>query len=122
MGALGNFTKKNMRFAILFSACANIFANYYCYDIPQALQTPLTNPNKMNLSDSSYNLLYSTYSIPNIILPFFYGIFIDKMGSSNGVILSSFTILISQIIFFCWKCFGNILDYDYWKSYFWYWC
>lgn len=31
-------------------------------------------------SSNKYNMLYSFYSYPNIILPFFGGIFVDKLG------------------------------------------
>jgi len=44
----------------------------------------------MNLTDVEVNLLYSVYSLPNIILPFFGGYFIDKIGKrySLGLRLS----------------------------------
>jgi len=31
-------------------------------------------------SDSKYNLLYSVYSYPNLILPLFGGLMVDKLG------------------------------------------
>lgn len=34
----------------------------------------------MNLNNLEFNMLYSIYSLPNIVLPFFGGILIDKMG------------------------------------------
>jgi len=33
-----------------------------------------------NGSESKYNLLYSVYSYPNLILPLFGGLMIDKLG------------------------------------------
>eukprot|EP00345_Euplotes_harpa_P016625 CAMPEP_0168355956 /NCGR_PEP_ID=MMETSP0213-20121227/24874_1 /TAXON_ID=151035 /ORGANISM="Euplotes harpa, Strain FSP1.4" /LENGTH=149 /DNA_ID=CAMNT_0008368295 /DNA_START=281 /DNA_END=726 /DNA_ORIENTATION=- len=36
-------------------------------------------------SSFKYNMLYAMYSYPNIILPFFTGVFIDKIGLSTAL-------------------------------------
>jgi hypothetical protein len=40
-------------------------------------------------SESKYNLLYSVYSYPNIILPLFGGLLIDKLGIGISIIVFS---------------------------------
>ena len=41
----------------------------YSFDNPAALKTSLEE--YVGLTETQYNLLYTVYSIPNIILPFF---------------------------------------------------
>ena len=41
-------------------------------------------------------MLYSIYSLPNIILPFFGGIFIDRIGVRISIILFSSILLLGQ--------------------------
>lgn len=43
-------------------------------------------------------MLYTVYSLPNIILPFFGGVLIDKIGPRKAILLFSTIILIGQII------------------------
>jgi len=45
-----------------------------------------------------FNLLYSVYSIPNIILPFFAGTIVDYLGSAQCMILFSVFTFLGQII------------------------
>lgn len=45
-----------------------------------------------------FNLLYSVYSTPNIILPFFAGTVVDHLGPSQCMILFSFFTLLGQMI------------------------
>lgn len=46
----------------------------------------------MNLSTTEFNLLYSVYSFPNIVLPLIGGFILDKIGSRKGVFI--FTIIL----------------------------
>ena len=61
-----------LRWLILFLCCIMMMANYYTYDIPAALKTPLDDYMK-NPADfeTLFSLLYTVYSIPNVILPLF---------------------------------------------------
>lgn len=45
------------------------------------------------------NMLYTLYSIPNILLPFFGGVFVDRFGARVMLLAFSGTILLGQIIF-----------------------
>jgi MFS family permease len=44
-------------------------------------------------------LLYSVYSLPNIILPFYGGYFVDKLGVRVGILVFTLVIAIGQAIF-----------------------
>lgn len=41
-----------------------------------------------------YSWLYSIYSFPNIIIPFFGGYFVDRIGVRKGIIIFSCFLLI----------------------------
>eukprot|EP01084_Bolivina_argentea_P190389 327198_1 len=71
-------SKSCFRWVVLFLSCWSLFGNYYCYDNPTALATQMQS--EYDLSDTQYNLLYSVYSIPNIILPLLGGALGDKIG------------------------------------------
>ncbi len=72
------FRETNWRWFMLVLACFMAFGSYFCYDNPQALNTSIKR--KYSIGSSEYGLLYTVYSIPNIVLPFFGGIFIDRIG------------------------------------------
>lgn len=74
-----------LRWLVLSLACLAAFGNYYCFDNPTALAEPLKA--RLNLSNLEYNLLYSLYSFPNMVLPLFGGVFIDRIGVNTGLIL-----------------------------------
>ena len=91
--------QSTLRWAILFLSCVMMIANYYCYDNPAALQSQMSN--YMPSSDFSlrFNLLYSLYSLPNTVLPFFGGFFIDKLGIRVCLLAFAGLITAGQIIF-----------------------
>lgn len=53
----------------------------------------------MGMNDMQYQLLYSIYSFPNIILPLFGGYFIDKLGKRTGIVIFACVVAIGQFIF-----------------------
>src|SRR3990167_4637376 len=63
---------------ILIGACFITFGSYYCYDIVGALSTTLINP-FYGISNTQEALLYSVYSLPNTVLPFFGGMLVDRV-------------------------------------------
>jgi MFS family permease len=77
--------------------CIIILPNYYCYDNPSALETYIEA--ELNITATSYGILYSAYAFPNTILPLFGGILLDKIGARNGLLLFSFFLCIGQAIF-----------------------
>ena len=93
-----------IRWVVLMLACIMMIGNYYCYDNPSALQSQMKtlmgskSPSGV-LFGTNFNLLYTVYSIPNMVLPFFGGFFVDKLGCSYCLIIFSMFILLGQIVF-----------------------
>eukprot|EP01006_Ploeotia_vitrea_P006478 TRINITY_DN13244_c0_g1_i1.p1 TRINITY_DN13244_c0_g1~~TRINITY_DN13244_c0_g1_i1.p1 ORF type:complete len:521 (+),score=265.98 TRINITY_DN13244_c0_g1_i1:51-1565(+) len=87
-----------VRWAVLALACLAMFGSYYCYDNPTALHKPI-RARYHNLSGVQYNLLYSVYSIPNVALPFFGGVLVDKFGTSITLFSFLLFIVAGQFVF-----------------------
>jgi len=85
-----------VRWLTLFLACMLNFGNYFCYDNPQALEDDLET--RIPLTTFDYDLLYSVYSFPNIILPFFGGLLIDKIGVRVALIGFAGLLIVGQTI------------------------
>ena len=51
------------------------------------------------MDSSHYSLLYTVYSLPNMVLPIFGGIFLDKIGIRTGLVLFCFILSVGQFIF-----------------------
>ena len=64
-----------------------IFGGYWSYDNPASLQTLIMKDYKISVTVYSY--LYSIYSLPNIILPLFGGLVIERIGLGRGLILTT---------------------------------
>jgi len=89
---------------VLLCICFLTFGSYWVYDIPGAIFTPLQNyfehypfptkyTNGMNLN------LYSVYSYPNVILAFFGGILVDRLGVRFGSFTFCSLVFLGQIMF-----------------------
>ena len=90
----------NKRYLALFLACCLLVSVYYCYDNPSALESPLTDPNgDFRLSNVNFNLLYSVYSFPNIVLPLIGGLMIDFVGVRAAILLFCLFLIIGQLLF-----------------------
>ena len=89
------------RWTILFLTCLLLFGNYYAYDNPAALNIPLQAYLGDSYDDWQYklNLLYSVYSFPNMLLPFFGGQLIDCYGVTKVLLLVSSLVCVGQTIF-----------------------
>jgi len=101
--AYGSYTEKpvnlrstNIRWLALVLTCFINFGPYFSVDNPQALQGSLED--QLNLTNVQFNMLYSVYSFPNIILPFFGGIIIDKLGARIAIASFAAIIIIGQSI------------------------
>ena len=44
-------------------------------------------------------MLYTVYSMPNMILPIFGGLFLDKIGIRSGLLLFTTILTIGQMVF-----------------------
>jgi len=60
-----------------------------CVEYPSYLKNEVMD--KLDIDEIKFNLLYSTYNFPNMILPLIGGYIVDKMGYRIGnIIFSSF--------------------------------
>ena len=86
------------RVAVLICVCLITFGSYYAYDNPAALQKDFTEHLCQN-STVNYAWMYSIYSWPNTIQPFFGGILIDSyLGLRGGAILFSTLVAIGAVV------------------------
>jgi len=91
-----------VRWLVLAFTCILMMGSYYCYDNPAALESQL----HARFADTPYNadfafwfnMFYTVYSVPNIVLPFFGGYFVDKLGVRFMLVLFAALILLGQII------------------------
>ena len=88
----------NLRWVALFFQTFFVFGCYYALDNPQALQTRLLGP-PTDLSSFQFNLLYTIYQLPNMLLPLFGGFFIDYFGIRLGIGLFSFVVIGGHALF-----------------------
>ena len=89
------------RWLALLITCFFMACSYFAYDNPAALHDQLRDHfNHLSTKEYEYkfNLLYTAYSIPNVILPFFGGIFVDKYGAE-----------LCCLIFICFTLGGQLL-------------
>ena len=77
--------RTNIRWCLLAMACIYMLGNNFCYDSPGPLETQLEQ--QFNIDSTHYSLLYTVYSLPNMILPILGGILLDSMGIRVGLIL-----------------------------------
>jgi len=80
------------RFFMLFLSTLTCLGVFYCQDIPSIVKEDFIafiEKQSPGNSDYYFNLMYSTYSFPNIILPILSGILIDKIGYGLPLIIFS---------------------------------
>lgn len=81
---------KKKSIILVFILCANIMANITLL-YPQGLQSYLEEE-PYSLSSTEYGAFFSVSALPNIVLPFFFGIYLDKFNFNVKVILVLATI------------------------------
>ena len=75
-----------LRWVMLIFCCSFNVGSYFFYDLPAALEIYFEKA-PYNLSPSQVDLMYSVYSFPNIVLPLFGGVLVDKVGIKTGLLL-----------------------------------
>ncbi len=86
------------RFILLLFIISLSFGTYFCYDIPAALQDVFIQ--QLDMSFTQFTMLYSFYSIPNILFGFIGGVLIDRVfGIRIGTIIFSSIVTTGQLIF-----------------------
>ncbi|KFH64337.1 hypothetical protein MVEG_10162 [Podila verticillata NRRL 6337] len=90
----------HIRWAMLATACFVMFGNYYAFDNPASLNQPLQD--YMGMSDDSYayflNILYTSYSLPNIVLPWLGGYASDRFGHRRLLLSLSATVALGHMV------------------------
>jgi MFS family permease len=99
--------KTAWRWLILFMACNFLIGSYYCYDIPGVLKNQIEQD--FSIKPTQYSLLYTVYSIPNMILPLIGGIILDKIGIRVGLFAFTVVLTLGQFIFYLG---GNSMQYS----------
>merc|ERR1719242_726760 len=74
-----------------------MFGYNYCCDNVMALQHALEE--KYDLTSIQYNMLYSIYAFPNIVLPFLGGVIMDKVGMDLVILFFFILIVIGHGLF-----------------------
>lgn len=79
----GQSDPNKRRWLVLVLTCLLMSGIYYSLDIPAALHQQLKDymPQSVDF-ETKFNLLFTLYSLPNIILPFLGGYFVDRLGAS----------------------------------------
>ncbi|OMJ68155.1 hypothetical protein SteCoe_34476 [Stentor coeruleus] len=93
-----------IRYLIILLAYVLCLGSYFIYDNPAALQTQLQHT--LGIDSIKYNLFYSVYSFPNIIIPILGGYLVDRIGNRNCNIVFTLLILLGQALF----TFSVIID------------
>ncbi|KAG9068874.1 hypothetical protein KI688_011163 [Linnemannia hyalina] len=90
----------SVRWPILATACLIMFGNYFAFDNPAVLNKPLQEYMRMTDGQFAYflNLLYTTYSIPNVILPWLGGYAADRFGHNKLLIVLSIFVVLGQLV------------------------
>ncbi|KAI8593757.1 major facilitator superfamily domain-containing protein [Geranomyces variabilis] len=91
----------NLRWAILLLTCLLLFGNYYAYDNPAALNTPLREYLGHDYDTWQYelNLMYAVYSFPNMFLPFIGGTLVDRLDVKKVLLFFSVVVCLGQTLF-----------------------
>jgi MFS family permease len=103
------------RWLMLLLLCSGLLGSYYCYDNPSATQNAMqsyfaggggnatsTDDDGGGAADSFtlyFNNLYSVYSWPNVILPFFGGYLSDLLGTRLMLLVFLGFITLGQAVF-----------------------
>eukprot|EP01017_Pseudomicrothorax_dubius_P025115 TRINITY_DN2680_c0_g3_i1.p1 TRINITY_DN2680_c0_g3~~TRINITY_DN2680_c0_g3_i1.p1 ORF type:complete len:481 (-),score=131.68 TRINITY_DN2680_c0_g3_i1:93-1535(-) len=104
--------RRRLRFVILLIACLVLFSDYYCIDIPAVLKSAFLS--QIGVMDANANaeyifdLFYSVYSFPNIVLPFLGGLLVDRLGDRVMTIVFSLLLTAGQLLFQYGASAGNI--------------
>mmetsp|Transcript_8996 Transcript_8996/g.10111 ORF Transcript_8996/g.10111 Transcript_8996/m.10111 type:complete len:479 (+) Transcript_8996:49-1485(+) len=93
-----SFRLTKWRWVGLALGCFVVFGGYFSSDNPQALESEL-EASPYDLSRSDFNLLYSSYAAPDIVLTLVGGVIVDALGVRIGLLAFSFLIVVGQGLF-----------------------
>lgn len=93
------------RWVILMMTCLGLFGQFYAFDNPSALneQLKLHMTETTGVSNQEYayyfNLLYSSYSMPNVVLPLIMGLAVDRCGCRLLICMLSGFVVVGHCCF-----------------------
>jgi MFS family permease len=73
-----------------------LLGDAYCFDIPMTIEAEIEE--SLEIDELEFNMLYSIFSLPNIILPIFGGILIDKLGVGLSLMIFSIIDLLGEAV------------------------
>ena len=97
--------KSWIRWVLLGMACFYMFGNNFCYDNPGPLETQLEA--QFDISSTKFAMLYTIYSLPNLVLPILGGMLLDSLGMRTGLILFCTILFCGQALFTAGGAAGN---------------
>ena len=97
-GRTNALSESRWRFGALALASLASVGSYYCYDNPAALAGPLRLALGLR-SATGFNALYTVYSAPNVILPFFGGVLVDSLGTGASQAAFLMAVTAGQCLF-----------------------
>ena len=103
-------SQTQFRWLVLFAVSFFILSNFYCNNFVD-IEDTLTSTYKLN--DVEYLSLFSIYSLPNIIVPIFGGILIDKIDGEYAALTFLLVQFIGQTIFAIAVTLGNFEKVNY---------
>jgi MFS family permease len=92
-----DYKKSSVRWCMLFMACFFIFGSNFCYDSPGPLETNLEE--QFKIDSAHFSLLYTVYSLPNMVLPVLGGVLLDSIGVRSGLIVFCCILTAGQFVF-----------------------
>ncbi|CAD8149664.1 unnamed protein product [Paramecium pentaurelia] len=86
--------RTNIRWLFLGMTCLFQVGCCICIDFPSVLASQIQST--FNVGQKDINYLFSIYSMPNIVLPFFGGLIIDKIGVKSALLIFCSFLVIGQ--------------------------
>ena len=83
-----------IRFFLLFLLSMVVLGTQYAFNNPQALEKSIEQD--LGIGQTAFNLLYTIFSLPNIVATLIIGYFIDYLGVRIGLIALASGVALSQ--------------------------
>jgi MFS family permease len=101
------------RWIVLILTCLGLFGQFYAFDNPSALNEQLKehmqaiSPAEDPQYAYYFNLLYSVYSLPNVILPLIMGLAVDRCGCRLVICILGAAVVLGHVIFTIGVTYGS---------------
>ncbi|CAG8382056.1 unnamed protein product [Penicillium salamii] len=86
---------------VLVAVCMIMWGVYFVYDVPSSLSVALKEHLSLPAPQYTYlvSALYTAYAAPNMILPFFSGFLVQRIGEKLALLTNLLAVLVGQLIF-----------------------